>query len=53
MPMPVVLDIKLKAVVSKSENYLLSLAKNKVLDFQTHSTEEIESITLDPDRAFR
>jgi hypothetical protein len=53
MPMPVVLDIKLKSGgVERVKLPVEVWQKNKSWTFKHNSTEEIESITLDPDRAF-
>ena len=53
MPMPVVMDIKLKS--GKVDRVKLPVEvwqKNVIWTFQHNSTEEIEKITLDPDRVF-
>src|SRR5690606_28996366 len=53
MPMPVVMDIKLKS--GKVDRVKLPVEvwqKNVTWTFQHNSTEEIEKITLDPDRVF-
>ena len=53
MPMPVVLDIKLKSGgVERVKLPVEVWQKNTSWTFKHNSTEEIESITLDPDRAF-
>ena len=53
MPMPVIMDIKTKS--GKTERVKLPVEvwqKNVQWTFKHHSTEEIESITLDPDHVF-
>ncbi len=53
MPMPVVLDIKLKSGgVERVKLPVEIWQKNTSWTFKHNSTEEIESITLDPDHAF-
>lgn len=53
MPMPVVLDIKLKSGgVERVKLPVEIWQKNSAWTFKHKSTEEIESITLDPDHAF-
>ncbi|MBC5842744.1 M1 family metallopeptidase [Flavobacterium sp. F-380] len=53
MPMPVVLDIKLKSGgVERVKLPVEIWQRNTSWTFKHNSTEEIESITLDPDRAF-
>ncbi|MEO8254189.1 MAG: M1 family metallopeptidase, partial [Flavobacterium sp.] len=53
MPMPVILDVKLKS--GKVDRIKLPVElwqKNTTWTFEHNSTEEIESITLDPDHVF-
>ncbi len=53
MPMPIVLDVKTKS--GKVERVKLPVEiwqRNNSWSFKHNSTEEIESITLDPDHAF-
>ncbi|MEZ7500780.1 M1 family metallopeptidase [Flavobacterium sp. Arc3] len=53
MPMPIILDVKTKS--GKVERVKLPVEiwqKNTEWSFKHHSTEEIESITLDPDHVF-
>ncbi|MFA9190730.1 M1 family metallopeptidase [Flavobacterium sp. FZUC8N2.13] len=53
MPMPVVLDVKTKSgKVNRVKLPVEVWQKNVVWTFEHNSTEEIESITLDPDRVF-
>ena len=53
MPMPIVLDIKLKSGgVERVKLPVEIWQKNTSWTFKHNSTEEIESITLDPDHAF-
>jgi hypothetical protein len=53
MPMPVVLDIKLKSGgVERVKLPVEIWQKNTSWTFKQNTTEEIESITLDPDHAF-
>ena len=53
MPMPIILDVKIKS--GKVERVKLPVEiwqKNTEWSFKYNSTEEIESITLDPDHVF-
>jgi hypothetical protein len=49
MAMPVSLDVKTKSGKITSYFACRSMAKKKVWSFKHNSTEEITSITLDPD----
>jgi hypothetical protein len=53
MPMPIVLDVKSKSGKVERINLPVEIwQKNTVWSFKHNSTEEIESITLDPQHAF-
>lgn len=53
MPMPVVLEIKTKSgKISRIQLPVEIWRRNKDWKFKHDSTEEIETITIDPDRAF-
>lgn len=53
MPMPIVLDVKTKSGKVTRVNLPVEIwQRNKDWSFKHNSTEEIESITLDPDHAF-
>ncbi|WP_281632198.1 M1 family metallopeptidase [Flavobacterium luteolum] len=53
MPMPIVLDVKTKSGKVTRVNLPVEIwQRNNSWSFKHNSTEEIESITLDPDNAF-
>ncbi|MCC9064444.1 M1 family metallopeptidase [Flavobacterium piscisymbiosum] len=53
MPMPVILDVKTKSgKVTRVKLPVEIWQRNNVWSFKHNSTEEIESITLDPDHVF-
>jgi len=53
MPMPIVLDVKTKSGKVTRVNLPVEIwQRNKDWSFKHNSTEEIESITLDPDHVF-
>jgi len=53
MPMPIVLDVKTKSGKITRVNLPVEIwQRNKDWSFKHNSTEEIESITLDPDHVF-
>ncbi|GAA3768841.1 M1 family metallopeptidase [Flavobacterium ginsengiterrae] len=53
MPMPIVLDVKTKSGKVTRVNLPVEIwQRNNEWSFKHNSTEEIESITLDPDNAF-
>lgn len=53
MPMPIVIDVKTKSGKVTRVNLPVEIwQRNKSWSFKHNSTEEIESITLDPDHAF-
>ncbi len=53
MPMPIILDVKTKSgTVSRVKLPVEIWQRNKSWSFKHNSTEEIESITLDPDHVF-
>jgi len=53
MPMPIVLDVKTKSGKVSRVNLPVEIwQRNNDWSFKYNSTEEIESITLDPDHAF-
>ncbi|WP_281310052.1 M1 family metallopeptidase [Flavobacterium flavigenum] len=53
MPMPIVLDVKTKSGKVARVNLPVEIwQRNKDWSFKHNSTEEIESITLDPDHVF-
>jgi hypothetical protein len=51
MPMPIILDVKTKKWEGRKSCQLKSGRKYRVV-IKHDSTEEIESITLDPDHVF-
>lgn len=53
MPMPIILDVKTKSGKVSRVNLPVEIwQRNTVWSFKHNSTEEIESITLDPDHVF-